>query len=134
MTNYEKYKDDIIKTLFANGSSGIDKKTGEFRGCSDLCNCKNCQFNDECGCDTLQKWLDSEYVEPEKEEVDWSEVPIDTKVLVSDDNENWDRGYFAGYDRRNKVIYAFPLGATSWTNEDMGRTEWRYVKLAEDGE
>ena len=50
---------------------------------------------------------------------------------MSDDNENWARGYFAGYDRKNKVIYTFPLGATSWTNEDMGRVEWRYVKLAE---
>lgn len=114
MTNYEKYKDDIIKTL--------------------LNNCENCQFNDECGSDTLRKWLDSEYVESEKEEVDWSKVPIDTKVLVSDDNGNWVRGYFAGYDRRNKVIYTFTLGATSWTNEDMGRTEWRYGKLAEDEE
>lgn len=82
-------------------------------------------------CD-IEKWLDSEYVEPEKEEVDWSKVPIDTKVLVSDDNGNWVRSYFAGYDRKNKVIYIFPLGATSWTNEDMGRIGWRYAKLAED--
>lgn len=112
MTNYEKYKDDIIKTL--------------------LNNCENCQFNDECGSDTLRKWLDSEYVESEKEEVDWSKVPIDTKVLVSDDNGNWVRGYFAGYDRRNKVIYTFTLGATSWANRST--RAWKHVKLYKEDE
>lgn len=122
MTNFEKYKDDIIKTLFANGSSGIDKKT-----------CENCQFNDECGPDTLRKWLDSEYVEPEKEEVDWSKVPIDTKVLVSDDNENWYRRHFAYY--RGERIWVFRSGLTNWTINDLSEvSSWKYVKLAEDEE
>lgn len=30
MTNYEKYKDDIIKTLFIKGGTGIDKKLENF--------------------------------------------------------------------------------------------------------
>lgn len=135
MTNYEKYKDDIIKTLFIKGATEIDKKTGEFRSCCMLDYCNNCQFDGDRRFNTFLKWLDSEYVELEKEEVDWSKVPIDTKVLVSDDNGNWVRSYFAGYDRENKVIYTFPLGATSWTNDGMGRIEWKYVKLyKEDGE
>ena len=86
MTNYEKYKDEIIQALFVNGSIGIDRKTGEFRGCGSL-NCQgDCVFgidNDGiCDLGTTKEWLDSEYAESEKEEVDWSKVPMDTMVLV----------------------------------------------------
>lgn len=133
MTNFEKYKDELIKKAILETAMAIDIHTNKVVDCPDI-TCEDCKFNiSDNGCG-MEEWLNSEYVEPEKEEVDWSKVPIDTKVLVSDDNENWDRGYFAGYDKKNEVIYAFPLGATSWTNEDMGRVEWRYVKLAEDGE
>lgn len=111
MTNYEKYKDDVIKTL--------------------LNNCENCQFNDECGPDTFRKWLDSEYVEPKKEEVDWSKVPIDTQVIVSDDNENWYRRHFAYY--RGERILVFRSGLTSWTINDLSEVSgWKYGKLLED--
>lgn len=138
MTNYEKYKDEIIKALFVTGSIGINKETGEFLGCGNLHCDGDCLFGIDtggmCTLETTQKWLDSAYVESKKEEVDWSKVPIDTKVLVSDDSKDWVRGYFAGYDRRNRIIYTFQYGATSWTNENIGRIEWRYVKLAEDGE
>ena len=131
MTNYEKYKDDIIKILFTKGGIGVDKKTGESHGCNLLDYCGNCRFYDDCRSDTLRKWLDSEYVEPEKEEVDWSKVPIDTKVLVSDDNENWYRRHFAYY--RDKRIGAFNNGVTSWTTNDLSETSgWEYGKLAED--
>lgn len=131
MTNFEKHKDDIIKTLFTNGGSGIDKKTGELRSCGSLGYCENCQFNGDCGSDTLRKWLDSEYVEPEKEEVDWSKVPIDTPVLVSDDNENWCKRHFAYY--RDKHIWVFNNGTTSWTINDLSEVScWEYGKLLED--
>lgn len=136
MTNFEKYKDEILKVLFVIGNVGLSKENHKITRCDDLICEENCGLSiDEygnCPRESIQNWLDSEYVEPEKEEVDWSKVPIDTKVLVSDDNENWVRGYFAGYNRQNKVIYTFQYGATSWTNKNMGRTEWRYAKLAED--
>lgn len=112
MTNYEKYKDDIIKTL--------------------LNNCENCQFNDEWGSDTLRKWLDSEYVEPEKEEVDWSKVPIDTKILVSADKINWYRRYFAGIDKYTNERLAWADGATSWANRST--MAWKYIKLYKEDE
>lgn len=112
MTNYEKYKDDIIKTL--------------------LDNCENCQFNGECGSDTLRKWLDSEYVEPEKEEVDWSKVPIDTKILVSADKINWYRRYFAGIDACTNERLAWLDGATSWANRST--RAWKHVKLYKEDE
>lgn len=107
MTNFEKYKDDIIKTL--------------------LDNCENCQFNGECGPDTLRKWLDSECVEPEKEEVDWSKVPIDTKVLVSSDGVTWYKRYFAGVLCKTGCPQVFANGADNWSNS---LTEsWKYIKL-----
>lgn len=132
MTNFEKYKDDIIKTLFANGSTGIDKKTGELCDCDDLGNCENCQFNGGCESDTLRKWLDSEYVEPKKEEVDWSKVPIDTKILVSDNKVNWYRRYFAGIDRCTSERLAWLDGATSWA--DRSTRPWKHVKLYKEDE
>lgn len=133
MTNYEKYKDDIIKTLFIKGGTGIDKKIGEFRSCCMLDYCNNCQFDGDCRFDTIQKWLNSEYIEPEKEEVDWSKVPIDTKVIVSDDNENWYRRHFAYY--RDKRIWVFRSGLTSWTINDLSEVSgWKHGKLLEGGE
>lgn len=130
MTNYEKYKDDIIKTLFTKGGIGIDKKTGELRSCCMLDYCKNCQFNGDCRSDTIRKWLDSEYVEPEKGEVDWSKVPIDTKVLVSNDGVTWYKRYFAGVLCETGCPQVFANGADNWSNS---LTEsWKYVKLAED--
>ena len=112
MTNYEKYKDDIIKTL--------------------LNNCENCQFNDECGSDTFRKWLDSEYVELEKEEVDWSKGPIDTKVLVSSDGVTWYKRYFAGIDTCTNECLAWLGGATSWAIRS--KRAWKYVKLYKEDE
>lgn len=78
-------------------------------------------------------WLNSEYIEPKKEEVDWSKVPIDTPVFVSDDNKNWYRRHFAYY--RDKRIWTFDNGVTSWTaNRLPGTSCWEYGKLSEDGE
>lgn len=40
------------------------------------------------------EWAESEYVEPS---VDWSNVPVDTKILVSEDSELWYRRYFSKF-------------------------------------
>lgn len=127
MTNYEKYKDSIIKTLFIKGGNGVDKKTGEVHSCNLLDYCENCQFCGDCRSDTIRKWLDSEYVEPKKEEVDWSKVPIDTKVLVSVDGINWYRRYFAGIDTHTNEYLAWYDGATSWANRSA--MSWKYIEL-----
>lgn len=131
MTNYEKYKDEIIQALFVNGSIGIDRKTGEFRGCGSL----NCQGDCVLGIDndgicdlgTTKEWLDSEYAEPEKEEVDWSKVPMDTMVLVSSNKKYWHKRYFAGVSCKTNRPQVFANGATSWS---VGSIEsCGYIKL-----
>ena len=64
--------------------------------------------------------------------MDWSKVPIDTPVIVSDDGKRWHRRYFAGMrDGKPKV---YDAGATSWSVEDNLTWVWRFVKLAEGNE
>ena len=50
-----------------------------------------------------------------KQEVNWSKVAIDTKVLVKDDgNDKWKRRYFAGFDNGGNTL-VFNNGTTSFT-------------------
>lgn len=66
----------------------------------------------------------------EREEVDWSKVPKDTKVLVSYDGKQWFKRYFFKY--KYDMCYTFPDGLTSWSvNEENGVIAWKYYKLAE---
>ena len=67
-----------------------------------------------------------------KEVIDWSEIPVDTKVLVSKDGENWLRRYFAKYE--NDKVYCFDSGATSFSVQDdnLDISPWEYVKLYEE--
>lgn len=67
--------------------------------------------------------------------IDWENVPVDTKVLVSDDGRNWEKRYFKYYNngniRRRHVCFAD--GRTSWSNKDNHEgIGWKYCKLAED--
>lgn len=98
--------------------------------CDDT-NCRECDFQGSCigREDAALNWLNAEYQEPG---IDWSKVPIDTPVLVSDTEKNWCKRYFAGTDE-DGVLLAFALGGTSWSSG--GETEsWAYMKLAEDNE
>lgn len=132
MTNFEKYKDELIKKAILETAMAIDTHTNKVVDCIDI-DCEDCKFNiSNNGC-AMEKWLNSEYVEPEKEEVDWSKVPIDTKILVSDDEINWYRRYFAGIDKYTNERLAWADGATSWANRST--MPWKHVKLyKEDGE
>ena len=66
-----------------------------------------------------------------KEVIDWSEIPVDTKVLVSKDNEIWFKRYFAKYE--NGKIYCFRNGASSFSADDEADIlTWKYVKLYEE--
>ena len=72
-------------------------------------------------------WLFEEYEEPE---VDWSQVSVDTPILVRDyENEEWNRRYFAKYENGN--IFVWMHGYTSWSTPDGKTAAWPYAKLAE---
>lgn len=129
MTNFEKYGKNIIIDLIMDSYSGIDKKGNifecskdYFKKCDNKCvlqgNCLNKKF--------LEEWLNEEY-----NDVDWSKVPEDTKVLVSDDGVTWFKRYFARYV--DKKPFVFNSGMTSWTVQDGSKVNtWKYTKLVED--
>ncbi len=64
--------------------------------------------------------------------IDWSKVPVDTKVLVSESgNGGWLKRYFAKYE--NGKIYVWDYGATSFSvriKEDC--SSWKHTKLYEE--
>ena len=62
--------------------------------------------------------------------VDWSKVAVDTLVLVSNDNKEWTKRYFAKYEDGN--VYCWLNGRTSWTALcEFSIGHWGYTKLAE---
>ena len=69
-----------------------------------------------------------------KEVIDWSKVPVDTKVLVSEDGKEWSRRHFAKYE--DGKVYCFNDGYTSFTIVNYAylsnATSWEYVKLYQE--
>ena len=62
--------------------------------------------------------------------IDWSKVAVDTPVLVSNDNKEWIKRYFARYEDGN--VYCWLSGKTSWTAiGELSIGHWNYTKLAE---
>ena len=54
-----------------------------------------------------------------RKEVDWSKIPVDTKVLVKNSqDQEWERRYFAKYE--DGKVYAFMNGVTSWSMSAWG--------------
>ena len=78
----------------------------------------------------------SEIINLEFEEVfDWSKAPVDTPILVRDDEDaDWIPRHFAKCE--NGVVYAWASGKTSHTigNRVVMFNEWKYVKLYEKGD
>ena len=64
------------------------------------------------------------------EPIDWENISVDTKILVSTDGEKWNKRYFAKYI--NGKVYAWDCGATSFSSNHC--TKWAYAKLYEEEE
>lgn len=74
-------------------------------------------------------WLDEEYIEPPKPEVDWSNVPVDTLVRVRDrEDQEWTLRYFKGIDDGNAMC-RYSVWASGATHIDTGK--WS-IDLPED--
>ena len=88
MTNYQRYKDDIER--LGDGKVAFDKSKNKIVRCAVLFACEDCAFyanRDDCTLNAM-KWAAEEYEEPVEPEVDWSKIPIDTPVLVSESEES----------------------------------------------
>ena len=61
-----------------------------------------------------------------EEVIDWSKVPVDTKVLVKDEEDScvYIKRYFAEY--KDGYIYTWADGKTSFTTQ--AKTKWNYGK------
>ena len=76
---------------------------------------------------TLDEILQMEF----EEIVDWSKVPVDTKILVSDNGDTWYKRHFAKYE--NGSVHVFPDGRSSFTTEESDIIyPWKYAKLYEE--
>lgn len=131
MTNYEKHRTEIVPIERMERKVAVEKATKKITSCGIL-SCEECLFW-ECGsnCDMRAlEWADAEYIEPEEKEVDWSKVPVDTKIWVRDNKDKkWLPRYFAGEYKNGKVC-AFCDGGTSWSSVEAIMF-WNYAKLAE---
>ena len=131
MKNKKKFKKELYE-LLVNGDKLAVDSNGNPVSC-DTITCNDCQL-----CPTItfcqenrKEWLEAEYVEPE---IDWTKVPIDTKVLVRDyDTMDWTPRYFAGVNKDGERT-AWVNGRTSFTVNPINDTDvhcftWRYMKL-----
>lgn len=138
MKNREKFSNEILKAIIGGNSCGFMKNVviplyiDGRESSENFCSTNSCE-----GCSKLFAfWLDEEYEEPPKPEVDWSKVPVDTLVRV------WDTRayecvlrYFKGIDDSNptRKYVAWAKGATSVTAYGQV-THWKHCELAEDEE
>lgn len=132
MKNREKFREQILECAVVPGRDICDFKRKEVLphfgkgGCA----CISCPW---CSI-MLNFWLDEEYIEPPKPEVDWSKVPVDTLVRVRDaEDEDWLLRYFKGINDKHlrRRYEAWESGATSKTANGK-YLRWNYCELVED--
>lgn len=144
MKNREKYREEILS--WVKNSKGNAEAYCEFTRKNMIPNLTDCT---DGGCAGLtctccraifSVWLDEEYEEPPKPEVDWTKVPVDTLVRVRDrEEQEWILMYFKGisdYDRAHRFM-TWCDGATSKTACGGEYMMWKYCELVEvedDGE
>lgn len=137
MKNREKYREEIVKNARAvSGDNPIGAceftrrnvlpKFGDGVRCYSI-NCAWCRF-------LVDLWLDEEFEEPPKPEVDWSKVPVDTLVMVKDfEGEEWVLRYFKGIDENCEESKYMTWIAGSTSKTAYGFNEyWNYCELVEE--
>lgn len=137
MKNREKYRDEILNSVF-RGKGEEYCAFAKKNVLPNLTDCTNgeCEELYACGLcrDIFAFWLDEEYEEPPKPEVDWDNVPVDTLVRVRDgEDEEWLLRYFKGIDEEapGSRFMAWDGGSTSITSNGE-YTYWKYCELVEE--
>lgn len=131
MTNKEKYAKEILDVVCLTGKRPA-LVHGNIYGCINTF-CERCRFGGSSNCTTqFIKWVKEEYKEPE---IDWTKVPVDTKILVRNSlDKKWYRRYFYRYEESTGRIYSFALGSTSWTANECDTVMWKYGQIADPDE
>lgn len=134
MKNREKHREEIIKAIKSRETCEFmnDTVIPEFIGSKTDSKCI-CEMGDCRAClIRFTLWLDEEYMEPPKPEVDWGNVPVDTLVQVRDNkNDKWALRYFCEW-KKNGVYMTFPNGRTSKTAKYYTKEIWKYCELVEE--
>lgn len=136
MRNREKFRDEIIKAIKSRETCEFmnDTVIPEFIGSKTDSKCI-CEMGDCRAClIRFTLWLDEEYMEPPKPEVDWSKVPVDTLVRVRNRAEDkWVLRYFKeiGDEHLNCRYFTWLGGTTSKTAEGCFMC-WKYCELVEE--
>lgn len=134
MKNREKYRDEILNSVFIRGNFEAYCEFAKKNVLPNLTNCTNgeCDGLQSCGLcrDIFAFWLDEEYEEPE---LDWSKVPVDTLVRVRNyEDDEWLLRYFNAYEFGAVAPYVtWTNGATSVTSGGL-EEHWKYCELVED--
>ena len=141
MKNREKFREDILS--WAKNGKGNAQAYCEFVKKNVLPNLMD-YTNGECdevySCGLCRAifafWLDEEYTEPPKPEVDWDNVPVDTLVRVRDcEDDEWVLRYFAGIDEEAPKFRFMAWGDGTTSKTAYGNyTHWKYCELVEDAE
>lgn len=131
MNKAEKYKEQIVQMLMETGRNiAVNKETDEPMSCCE--NCTKCKFfyNEKYTCDTLRvEWLNEEY----NTYTIPLDTPIDTKVLVSNDGNHWEKRYFSHFSKDEHRPYVCLYGGiTSWVTTSTAN--WEYCKLWSEAE
>lgn len=141
MKNREKFRDEIMEAIKSRREDNdnmccflrdnvIPRFTSEADVERNICGNLECYTCANC----FAFWLDEEYEEPPKPEVDWSKVPVDTLVRVRNyENREWCLRYFKGFDNSNTEgkYEMWSNGMTSKTASGSSNI-WRYCELVED--
>lgn len=145
MKNREKFREEIIRSLSGANKDNFDcgicdfVQKHVFPYFGDIHNVEY-KCNAELDCDIcgimFSFWLDEEYTEPPKPEVDWNKVPVDTLVRVRNKvSEDWRLMYF----KELRTDYVFKMHIT-WKDGKTSKTAegdcvgWQYCELVEDEE
>lgn len=143
MKNRGKFREEIIRSLSGANKDNFDcgicdfVQKHVFPYFGDIHNVEY-KCNAELDCDIcgimFSFWLDEEYEEPPKPEVDWGNVPVDTLVRVRNRAEDkWVLRYFKeiGDEHLNGRYFTWPGGTTSKTAEGSC-IGWQYCELVEE--
>lgn len=137
MKNREKYRDEILNSVFRRNVETYCEFAKKYV-LPNLTDCTNGECDELSSCMLCRTifafWLDEEYTEPLKPEVDWSNVPVDTLVRVRDgEDEEWLLRYFNGIDEEapGSRFMAWDGGSTSITSNGE-YTYWKYCELVEE--
>ena len=137
MKNREKFRGEIVEALKEDNEMCcflkdnviprfISEENMTLRTCRGI-DCYTCA-------QMFAFWLEEEYTEPPKPEVDWSNVPVDTLVRVRDrEEQEWTLMYFKGIDEKGYInrFQTWVDGATSKTAYGVYKN-WTYCELVED--